>query len=1030
MDMFGEEKASKKPAIEVLKGLGYNYINPDAIEKYREDLYDPLLKPILRENLAKINSYEYRGEIYKFDKSIIDRAIKDLDIDLSEGLIRANEKIYELLIYGKSYRVLLDDGVQMSFNFKYIDWDNIDNNEFSFTEEYVVARENGRDNIRVDLVTFINGIPLTTMELKRPSVPVREGISQTIRNQGKDYCPNLFKYIQLTLASNKNEFKYGTCGTPEKFWSIWREEDKNFLESKLGEIISSREPSRQDKDIISLLSKERFLEIMRFFTVFDKNVKKVARYQQYFGVKEILKTIEERDDNGNRKSGVIWHTQGSGKSLTMVMLSKYIFSIYGHLKPKVIVVTDRIDLDNQIYKTFSHTSLRPNKATTGRHLVKLIEDDGADIITSLVHKFETAANIARPVESQDIFILVDESHRTQYGKLHSKMRKIFPNASYLGFTGTPLMKEDKNTMMKFGGLIHTYTIADAVKDKTILPLYYEGLMVDQSVNQKAIDTNLEIITRRLDEADKRKVMERWSAFSRLASSDQRIGLISFRINQHFLKSLKSTGFNAMLATDKKIDAIRYKEHFDDLGDLRTEVVISKPDMREGHDELDKESKKLEINFWNKMMDKYGDESSYESSIKENFIAGDIDILIVVDKLLTGFDAPLAQVLYIDKPLKEHTLLQAIARVNRLSPNKDRGIIIDFRGLLTDLNNAMEVYSGAGLEKFDPKDLKNALYDSLEVIGELRQDHSNLLDIFRSVKNKEDIELLELSLAEEDIRKDFYKKLSKLKKSLDLAISLDNVYNKIEPEITSYEKDYKFYTALRKNVSLRYGDKLDFDEYDPQMQKIMDQHVAAEGISRITYELELTDKEAFKEELQRLDSDASMADAIRSRLTRTINDSYNRDPYYYKKFSQMIDDTLNKYRDKRISEKEYFEEMSKHLDNFEKKTIISYPDLISDDDDSQAFYGNIYGLVCEDDEAYGPSQSFTKDDLGEISKEVKEIIISNKKVDWHKNTDVNNKIEQEIEDLLYDFYVSHGLEPDWEKIDKLNDGLRKIALERY
>lgn len=1022
---MNERHGSQDPALEVLTSLGYDYLSSEDVESMRSGLLSPLLIDVLKEQLMKINSYTYNGKVHRFDENIIDRAIRDLDVDLSEGLTKANEKIYHMLLYGKSYEVFLEDGNRQSFNLYYIDWNDLENNSFHVTEEFVMQRLDGRDTIRVDIVTFINGIPMGIIENKGPKVDVRQGISQCIRNQGKDYAPQLYKYVQLMMSTNKNETRYGTVNTPEKFWSLWREEDEVFLGECIEKAIKDREVTKQDQDIISLFDHERFLEMFQYFTVFDKNIKKIARYQQYFGVKRILETIEKRDEHGNRRSGVIWHTQGSGKSLTMVMLSKYIFAKYRDLNPKVVVVTDRVDLDNQIYQTFVHTSLRPNKAKTGKHLVELIEDDGADIITSLVHKFETASDYQKPVLSQDVFILVDESHRTQYGKLHNKMRKIFPNASYLGFTGTPLMKEEKNTMMRFGDLIHTYTIADAVEDQTIVPLYYEGLMVEQSVNHKAIDGALDRITRKLSDEHKKQVMQKWSSFSKVASSDQRIEMITFKINEHFRMHVKPTGFNAILATDKKVDAIRYKEHFDTLGDLRTEVVISPPDTREGHSDVDKESRRFENNFWSDMMERYGDERTYEESIKQNFVYGDVDILIVVDKLLTGFDAPLAQVLYVDKPLKEHNLLQAIARVNRLAEGKDRGLIIDFRGLLTELNAAMNVYSGAGLDKFDGRDLSGALHDSLEIIGELRQHHSNLVDIFRNIHGGNDMEVYERHLEDDELRKEFYHRLGRLRKTLNLASSLDNVYNRIEDEIKRYEKDCRFYEDLRDVVKLRYGDSIDNRDLEPQLQKLMDQHVAAEDVSMITGRVDLLDKSELQKEIARLGSPASKADAIRSRIARSIDNSYQRDPYYYKKFSEMIDETLNKYRERRISEKEYLEQMNLHLERFSNQDdIIGYPSSIKSDYHAQAFYGGI-NHVFEDSKF-----SYSTESMAKLSRNVKSVIENNVKVDWHRNVDVNNQIEQDLDDLIFEFMENNDVSLEWDKVDQLIQELKKIALERY
>ena len=1034
-NIFKEDKGSKFPAIEVLKALGYKYISPDQVTNLKDRASTPLLTGILESKLKEINSFEYKGEDYEFPEAIIKKAMKDIDVPIIEGLINANEKIYDLLMLGKAYEVFTVDGNKRSYNINYIDWENIDNNDFHVTEEYKLEKNKktmDENHIIPDIVLFINGIPMAVIEAKRPSITVDEGVSQMIRNQKPDYIPDLFKYVQLVMASNKNEVKYATCGTPKKFWSVWKEEDKEWHEDILNKVVLGREVSKQDRDIVSLFSRERFIEIIQYFIIFDLNIKKTARYQQYFGVKAILDRVGERDDEGNRKSGVIWHTQGSGKSLTMVMLGKYIFNRYRSLDPKVIIVTDRVDLDEQIYKTFMHTSLRPSKASTGKHLVELINDDGADIITAIVNKFVTASDINEPVLSSDIFILVDESHRTQYGKFHNKMKELFPNACYLGFTGTPLMKDEKNTMMKFGSVkpIHTYTIADAVADKTILPLYYEGRMVDQSVNQKAIDMALDIITRNLNEDEKEQVMKKWSQFSKIASSDQRIRLVAFRVYEDYMKRLKNTKFNAMLATDSKIDAIRYWEHFNDLEDIITAVVISPPDTREGHDDVEEESKKKEIKFWNKMMDRYGSSEKYESHIKSEFIAGEIDILIVVDKLLTGFDAPKAQVLYIDKPLKEHSLLQAIARVNRLEEGKDRGLIIDFRGLLEELDTAMDMYSGAGLEKFNGGDLKGALYDSLTVIGELRGNHSNLVDMFKSITNKKDSEAYEVLLADKKRRDLFYENLRKLRNSLDLAVTLEKVYNSIEDEIKKYEKDFKFFYELRKIVSLRYGDRIDTKGLEKDMQGLMDQYIAAEGISRVTHLINLNDKNQFREEIERLGSPAAKADAIRSRMGASISKKYSKDPSYYRKFSERIKKTLDEYKNKRISETEYLEQMYKHYDAYENDDMGDYPEEIKENNNAKAFYGSITDFIREDEEGYGTRDNNLASEFAELALKIEDSISNLTKVDWHNNMDINNAITQDIEDLTFEFSKEKGLNLTWEGIDKIVNEIKKIAHERF
>ncbi|MEC5269809.1 HsdR family type I site-specific deoxyribonuclease, partial [Heyndrickxia coagulans] len=773
-------------------------------------------------------------------------------------------------------------------------------------------------------------------------------------------------------------------------------------------------------------------ELTQFFTLFDKDVKKVARYQQYFAIKEIIKTIEERDENGNRQSGVIWHTQGSGKSLTMVMLAKYILSELRGYNPKVIVVTDRVELDKQIHKTFSHTRLKASRATSGSHLVDLINDNHSDIVTTLVHKFDTASSKQKPIESRDIFVLVDESHRTQYGELHLKMKKVFPNACYLGFTGTPLMKKEKNTLIKFGKLIHKYTIADGVRDKAIVPLLYEGKMVEQSVNQKAIDHRLEMITRNLNDKQKEEVKQRWSKYEKLASSEQRIYLIAEDINKHFVENYKTQGsqFKAMLATNSKIEAIRYLEAFEELGDLNCAVVISPPDQREGHEAVDQESKDKVQRFWKRMMDRYGTPEKYEDAIKDEFVNGDeLDLLIVVDKLLTGFDAPRATVLYVDKPMKEHTLLQAIARVNRLYEGKDYGLIIDYRGLLDKLDEAMQMYSGAGLENFDPEDLKGAIYDVISIIGSLRQYYSDLWQIFAPIKNKNDREEYEVWLEDEERREEFYGVLSNFGRNLGIALESEKIYNTLPPEeLQKYKKDFKFFQDLRKSVKLRYSDTIDHKEYEAKMQKLMDNYIAAEEVIRITNPVDILNAKAFEEELERLQSKRAKADAIRTRLTKSVHAKWDENPSYYKKFSERIQEAIQEYKDKRISEAEYLNRMKDIMNDYRRGELSErYPEIIKENRNAQAFYGVTKDILSETKET---AASYDTNTLGDLALKIDEIIQEHQKVDWHDNVEIHNRIAQELDDLLFDFKEKHNLDIDFDTIDKIIEQIKTVALRRY
>ena len=480
--------------------MGYTYISPEDCAKQRGSRYHVLLKDILRGQLRRLNRYTYAGVENEFSSANIERAIEDLDVPLFDGLVRTSEKIYDALLLGKSYPEVVGEGKLLSFNLKYIDWDDFGNNVFHVTEEFAVDSQDKQHNARPDIVLFINGIPFAVIECKAPHISVDQAVEQMIRNQQDEYIPNLFKFTQILMATNKNEVKYATTKTLKKFWNVWKEQDTEWLETEKERLIPNRVPTVQDSNIISLFSINRVYELIRYFVLFDANIKKICRYQQYFAIKEIIKTINETDENGNRQSGVIWHTQGSGKSLTMVMLAKYLLMELASCHPRVVIVTDRKELDKQIAATFAHTRLNPARATSGRHLIELVNSSKADIITSIINKFNAAENQKTRNLSRDVFVLVDESHRSNYGLMATKMRNVFPNACYIGFTGTPLMKSEKNTMAKFGKLIHKYTIKDGVDDKAIVPLIYEGRFVDQKVDEENIELWFAQTTKRLTEA--------------------------------------------------------------------------------------------------------------------------------------------------------------------------------------------------------------------------------------------------------------------------------------------------------------------------------------------------------------------------------------------------------------------------------------------------------------------------------------------------------------------------------------------------
>lgn len=1026
-DAYLEINASQRPALALLDAMGYTYISPADCDKQRGSRYHVLLRDILRGQLRRLNRYVYAGAENEFSAANIERAMEDLDEPLTDGLVRTSEKIYDALLLGKSYPETVGDGKMLSFNLRYIDWDNPQNNVFHVTEEFAVDSQDRQHNARPDIVLFINGIPFAVIECKAPHIPVEEAVGQMIRNQQAAYIPHLFKFAQLVVATNKNAVKYATAGTPKKFWSVWKEQDDEWLQTRLKAPVPDRMPTEQDRNIVSLFSPERVYELIRYFILFDANVKKVCRYQQFFAVREIMKTIAENDEHGNRRSGVIWHTQGSGKSLTMVMLAKYILMELKDCHPRVVIVTDRKELDAQIAATFAHTRLTPARATSGRHLVELVNSARADVITSIINKFNTVERQEVKNPSRDIFVLVDESHRSNYGLMATRMRSVFPNACYIGFTGTPLMKSEKNTMARFGRLIHKYTIRDGVEDGAIVPLIYEGRFVEQKVDEENIDLWFKQTTRRLTEAQREDLRRKWSSIRRLTSTDARIKRIALDISEHFIEGYKDTGFKAMLATNYKRDAICYLQCFEQFGDLNCAVVISPPDMREGVDDADEGADDLVVSFWNKMMQQYGDADRYEEAIKNRFCDGEIDILIVCSKLLTGFDAPLCQVLYIDKELKEHGLLQAIARTNRLHEGKDYGLIVDYRGLIEKLDTAMDMYSGAGLENFDGGDLKGVVVDVMSAIGNLRSAYTQLVELFAPVGSISDAEAVEVFLADDNVRQDFYTLLCAFGRALHLVLNAEQAYNALgKEERQKYQDTFIFFSKVRRSVKLQYCDAIDNAEYEPLMQNLLDTHLSVAGLKKITSPIDILNKDDFEKELEELGSLRSKADAIASRMTRSISEKRDENPAYYDSFSKRIRDALALYKEKVISEAEYLAKMRTIMEDYHAgKSTVSYPARIKTNVHAQAFFGVLTALFDEVED-----ERITPDFVAEVSEEITKIVASHSQVDWTNNKTIHDRISQDIDDLFYKYEKEHGLKLSFDLIDKVIDNVKTVALRRF
>ncbi|HEX8334877.1 MAG TPA: HsdR family type I site-specific deoxyribonuclease [Segetibacter sp.] len=1040
---FKEDHISQIPALQMLQKLGYIYLGPAEAEKLRGGkTSNVLLDDILRKQLKEINSEKRISSTkttYISDANIENgiRALKDLP--MNEGYMIACEALYNLITLGKAFEQTFD-GDKKSITLQYIDWKIPENNVFHVTEEYSVIRSTSKEHYRPDLVLFVNGIPLCIIECKRPDMkePLTQAISQHLRSQQEDGIRSLYVYSQINLALSCNEGLYATNSTPEKFWAHWEEKfltdaeqadyrrklhvlknqqltvnqkDKLFADRfryvrQYFDDLETKDilPTVQDEYLYGLCSPERLMDIIFNFILFDNGEKKIARYQQFFAIKKAMKRVMQVED-GRRQGGVIWHTQGSGKSLTMVMLAQAIAMEPTIRNPKIVLVTDRTDLDRQISDTFRKCGMFVQNASTGQKLVELLESKSDAVVTTIINKFVAAIKkIKEPLPSQEIFVLVDEGHRTQHGTFNIEMQKTLPNACFIAMTGTPLFKKDKSTAVKFGGIIDAYTVDQAVKDKAVVPLLYEGRLARQTVNESPLDTFFGMVSEPLTEYQKADFKKKFSRADQLNGAEQKIYAIAWNISLHFRDNWQGkTPFKAQLVCDKKVNAIRYKEFLDEIGIVTSEVLISPIDEREGEDSAYEKSNEKENKFWKKMMDEHGNAKSYEKNIISRFKnQKDPEIIIVVDKLLTGFDEPKNTVLYLTRNLQGHKLLQAIARVNRIYPDKEFGYIIDYYGVIENLDEALVLYSS--FEDFDADDLEGSLININEEIKKLPQKHSELWDIFKTISNKRDAEAYQILLKDEAIRVVFYDKLAVFAKALKLALSSIEFHNKADEKIINrYKEDVAMFLKLRLAVVERYSDVVDFKQYEGQIQKLIDTHITTEKVETITELVNIFDKEKFQQEVENTTGKAAKADKIASRTAKHISEKMEEDPAFYKKFSQMLKDAIEEYEHNRINEAQFLNKVQQIMDNVLAHTDNDIPEELSDKDVARAFYGlSVEALSGKVQDAIIRREIAIQTAL-HVDDLIKGAVLENNKpiIEWQHKTNITGKLVIEIGDYLID-----------------------------
>jgi type I restriction enzyme, R subunit len=921
----------------------------------------------------------------KYNDILIKKAISELDkvaTNQNKNLYEINKEVYSLLRYGIPVKENIGDNKQTVW---LVDWKNPTKNDFYIAEEVTIK---GQHDKRPDIVLYVNGIAIAVLELKRSTISVAEGIRQNLDNQKNIFIKNFFATNQITMAGNDSEgLRYGVIETAEKYYLTWKED--NDIRNPL------------DRHLYAMYNKDRLLELIHDFIVFDKGVKKICRHNQYFGVKAAQKSIRQRE------GGIIWHTQGSGKSLIMIWLAKWIRE--NVRDSRVLIITDRDELDEQIEKFFFGVDEKIYRTKSGRDLINQLDKTESWLLCSLVHKFgrkneldydddylnEILASLSKDFKAKgDLYIFVDECHRTQSGKLHDAMTKILPNALFIGFTGTPLLRKDKKRSLEvFGGYIHTYKFYEAVEDKVILDLQYEAREIDQKItSQQKVDQWFEAKTRGLNDYAKAELKKRWGTMQKVLSSQSRLSKIvgDILLDMEVKDRLMSGKGNAILVAGSIYEACKYYELFQKHGLKKCAIITSyTPDINAIKGETVSEEEETEnlqkYEIYQKMLDGK-DSEPFEKDVKKLFVEepGQMKLLIVVDKLLTGFDAPPATYLYIDKSMKDHGLFQAICRVNRLdSEDKDYGYIIDYKDLFKSLTKSVKDYTSEAFEGYDKEDIGGLLKDRIQTAKEkLTASLETIRAICEPVKPpKETIDYIDFfcgdSQKPEDLvntaqrRTALYKTVSTLVRAYATLASemIEAGFSKKEAEKIKNEVEY--YENVKAEIKLASGDYIDLKAYEPAMRHLIDTYIDAKESKKISAFDDLTIIDLIlKNGVGAVDdlptnirkNKKAVAEVIENNVRRLITEEKPSNPKYFEKMSVLLDEIIQERKNESIDYAKYLQKIAKLVQNVKQPfTQTTYPKSINSKS-KMALYDNL-------------------DSNEEVALKIDEAILKNKPDGW-------------------------------------------------
>jgi type I restriction enzyme, R subunit len=906
-----------------------------------------------------------------YSETLITRAIRELTItagDQGKSSYDVNKEVYSLLRYGAK----VSEGIgENKETVNFINWKEPLKNDFYVAEEVTVK---GQHTKRPDLVIYLNGIALGVLELKRSIVSVSEGIRQNLDNQKDLFIRPFFSTVQLVMAGNDTQgLRYGVIETPEKYYLKWKEEGETEEQQ------TSENPL--ERHLKQLCNKERFLEILHDFMVFDGGIKKISRHNQYFGVKASQKKLRKRE------GGIIWHTQGSGKSLTMVWLAKWIKE--NITDSRVLIITDRTELDEQIEGVFLGVGEGIYRTESGEDLINQLNNKKESLLCSLIHKFGRSQDEATDKDYEsfieevkkslppdfspkgDLYIFIDECHRTQSGKLHKAMKAILPNAVLIGFTGTPLLSADKQKSIEvFGGYIHTYKYDEAVADGVVLDLRYEARKIEQNIlSQDKIDRWFAAKTAGLTEHAKGELKQKWATMQNLLSSQERLEKIVADIlfDMETRARLHDGRGNAMLVAGSIYEACKFWEIFQSKGFKKCAVVTSyNPtiDKAKGEETGDYSPtdniKKFEV--YQKMLGGKSVED-FERQAKQKFLKepGQMKLLIVVDKLLTGFDAPSATYLYIDKSMKDHGLFQAICRINRLDgEDKEYGYVIDYKDLFKSLESAVNDYTSEAFEHYDKEDIEGLLSNRLAKGKERLEETLEIVKgLCEPVKTKSHEEYIRYFCGnpenKDDLKNNEAKRLDLYKYAASLIRAFANIAGEMpeagftSEEIGEIKEDVRHYTKVRDTIKLAADEYIDLKAYEPAMRQLIDMYIGAEESEVISNfdDLSLVELivergkdavDALPGEIRK--SPEAVAETIENNLRKLLVKKEKLDPAFYAKMSKMLDELIKERKKQQLEYQHYLEKVVALTKEANQGNVGKVPESIADSSAKIALYHNL------------------------------------------------------------------------------------------